>query len=186
MKPRLVIAVLLVLALLVPLQMFGSDMKVMCTQALKGTMAKLGPMYERETGDKLLITYGATAQMLPAINKSEPVDVIIVVKPTLAELAKSGKVVESSQIDIARSGVGIAIRHGSGGPILVRLMLSRKHCLLPGQSPTQKTPADGGTSAIHFAELIKKLGIEDELRPKTKFVPGGTSSAALVVSGEAT
>lgn len=79
-------------------------------------MAKLVPMYERDTGDKLLITYGATAQLLPAINKGEPVDVIIVVKPTLAEMAKTGKVVESSQMDIARSGVGIAIRRGSVRP----------------------------------------------------------------------
>ena len=184
MKPRFVIAVLLVLALLVPLQMSGSDIKVMCTQALKGTMAKLVPMYERETGDKLLITYGATAQLLPAINRGEPVDVIIVVKPTLGELAKSGKVVVSSQIDIARSGVGIAIRRGSARPDISTVDAFKK-TLLAARSIAYTNPADGGTSAVYFAELIKKLGIEDQLRPKTKFAPGGTSSAALVVSGEA-
>jgi molybdate transport system substrate-binding protein len=162
----------------------ASDVKVMCTQALKGTMAKLGPLYERETGNKLLITYGATAQLLPAINKGEPVDVIIVVKPMLAELAKSGKVVESSQVDIARSGVGIAIRPGSVRPD-ISTVDAFKNTLLAARSIAYTNPADGGLSAVHFAELINKLGIADQLRPKTKFAPGGTSSAALVVSGEA-
>jgi molybdate transport system substrate-binding protein len=57
--------------------------------------------------------------------------------------------------------------------------------LLAAKSIAYTNPADGGTSAVYFAELIKKLGIAEQLRPKTKFAPGGTSSGILVASGEA-
>jgi len=163
---------------------FGSEIRVICTQALKGTMAKIGPQYERETGDKLLITYGATAQLLTHINKGESFDVIIVVSQALADLAKSGKVVDSSRADVARSGIGVAIRRGGQRPDITTVDAFKK-TLLAAKSIAYTNPADGGTSAVYFAELIKKLGIAEQLRPKTKFVPGGTSSGTLVASGEA-
>jgi molybdate transport system substrate-binding protein len=163
---------------------FGSEIRVICTQALKGTMAKIGPQYERETGDKLLITYGATAQLLTHINKGESVDVIIVVSQALADLAKSGKVVDSSRADVARSGIGVAIRRGGPRPDITTVDAFKK-TLLAAKSIAYTNPADGGTSAVYFAELIKKLGIAEQFRPKTKFVPGGTSSGTLVASGEA-
>jgi molybdate transport system substrate-binding protein len=141
-------------------------------------MAKIGPQYERETGDKLLITYGATAQLLTHINKGESVDVIIVVSQALADL------VDSSRADVARSGIGVAIRRGGPRPDITTVDAFKK-TLLAAKSIAYTNPADGGTSAVYFAELIKKLGIAEQFRPKTKFVPGGTSSGTLVASGEA-
>jgi molybdate transport system substrate-binding protein len=163
---------------------FGSEIKVICTQALKGTMAKIGPQYERETGDKLLITYGATAQLLTHINEGESFDVIIVVRQALADLAKSGKIVDSSRTDVARSGIGVAVRREGPRPDITTVDAFKK-TLLAAKSIAYTNPADGGTSAVYFAELIKKLGIAEQLRPKTKFAPGGTSSGILVASGEA-
>ena len=163
---------------------FSSEIRVMCTQALKGMMAKLGPQYVRDTGDKLLITYGPTAQLLTHINKNESVDVIIVVSQALADLAKSGKVMESGRTDIARSGIGVAIRRGEPRPDITTVDAFKK-TLLAAKSIAYTNPADGGASAVYFAELLKKLGIAEQLRPKTKFAPAGTSSGTLVASGEA-
>jgi molybdate transport system substrate-binding protein len=162
----------------------AAEIKVLCTQALKGTMAKLGPQYESKTGDKLLITYGATGQLLARLNQGEPVDVIIVTGPALADLAKSGKVVDSSRADVARSGIGVAIRRGAPR-IDISTVDAFKKTLLAAKYITYTDPAAGGASAVYFVELIKKLGIAEQLAPKTKLAPGGTSSAALVVSGEA-
>jgi molybdate transport system substrate-binding protein len=162
----------------------AAEIKVLCTQALKGTMAKLGPQYESKTGDKLLVTYGATDQLLTRVNQGDPVDVIIVTGPALAGLAKSEKVVDSSRTDIARSGIGVAVRHGATPPDISTVEAFKKS-LLAAKSITYTNPADGGASAVYFVELIKKLGIAEQLQPKTKFAPGGTSSGALVARGEA-
>jgi hypothetical protein len=44
---RVIATVVLILA--ISPAAFGSDIRVMCTTALTGTMAKLAPQYERET-----------------------------------------------------------------------------------------------------------------------------------------
>lgn len=175
---------IVVLILAISPAAFGSDIRVMCTTALTGTMAKLAPEYERETGDKLLITYGATAGLLARVNRGERFDVFVATSKALSDLAKSGKVMESGRIDVARSGIGIAIRRGGPRPD-ISTVEAFKASLLAAKSIAYTNPADGGASSVYFAELIKKMGIADQLRPKTKFAPGGTSSATLVASGEA-
>jgi hypothetical protein len=57
--------------------------------------------------------------------------------------------------------------------------------LLAAKSISYTNPVDGGFSGVYFAELIKRLGITEKLAPKTKLARGGTSSGALVASGEA-
>ena len=184
MKPRFVIAMLLVLALAVPFQMSGSDIRVMCSTALRGTMLKAGSQYERESGDKLLIAYGTTPQLLARINQGELADVVIMGSQFLADLATSGKVVDSSRIDLAQSGIGVAIRRGAPKPDISTIDAFKKS-LLAAKSIGYTNPADGGVSAVYFAELIKKFGMAEQLRPKTRLAPGGTSAASLAASGKA-
>ncbi len=163
---------------------FASDIRVMCTTAFKGTLEKVRPQYERESGDKLLITYDATAGLLNRVNKGEPFDVFIAVTQAVGDLAKAGKVVDSSRVDVARSGIGIAVRQGAPKPDL-RTVEALKKSLLAAKAITYTDPAYGGASSVYFAELVKKMGIAEQLLPKTKLALGGTSSAVLVVSGQA-
>jgi molybdate transport system substrate-binding protein len=162
----------------------SSEITMMCTLALKGAMAKLGPQYEHETGDKLLITYGSTRGLLDRINKREAVDVVIVTKTALADLLKQGKVEELGHTDVAQSGIGVAIRRGGTRPDISTLD-AFKRSLLAAKSVASTNPADGGASGIYFGKLIERLGIAEQLGPKIKFAPGGTSSGLLVASGEA-
>lgn len=94
----------------------GSRITMLCTLALKEAMAKLGTQYENETGDRLLITYGSTRALFNRIDKGEAADVVIVTNAALADLLKQGKVVEPGHADVARSGIGVAIRYGGPCP----------------------------------------------------------------------
>jgi molybdate transport system substrate-binding protein len=178
------IVLLLLGSVVFPSHAFSSEIKVFCTQALKGVMANVGPQFERETGNKLVITYGATGGLVNQVNKGEAFDVIIVVKPALENLAKQGKVVEQSRTDVARAGVGVAIRRGAARPD-ISTVEAFKRTLLNAKSISYTNPAEGGTSGIYIAEVIKKLGLAEQLAPKTKLAPGGTSSGTIVAAGDA-
>ena len=56
--------------------------------------------------------------------------------------------------------------------------------LLAGKSVVYADPAKGGASGVHFAKVLEKLGIADEMKPKTTLVPGA-QAAEVVFRGEA-
>lgn len=178
------IALLLVSSVVFPSCAFGSDIRVFCTQGLTGVMTKLGPQFERESGNKLIVTYGPTGGLVGRVNRGEDFDVVIVSNTALAELAKQGKVIDQSRTDIARAGIGVAIRRGAARPDISSVE-AFKETLLNAKSIAYTNPADGGLSGVYTAEVIKKLGIAEEVAPKTKLARGGTSSGVLVASGEA-
>lgn len=147
-------------------------------------MAKLGPQFEHETGNKLIIIYSGTGGLLDRIKKGEAADVIIVTAPAVDNLAKQGKIVEQSRTAIAQTGVGIAIRRGAPRPDISSAE-ALKRTLLAAKSVAYSDPAGGGASGIIFAQVVEKLGIAEQLKPKTKLIPAGGSSGALAASGEA-
>jgi molybdate transport system substrate-binding protein len=178
------IALLLLGSLALSSNAFGSEIKVFCTQAFTGVMAKLGPQFERETGNKLIFTYGATGGLVARVNNGEAFDVIIGTKSAVENLAKAGKVVDQGRTDIALAGIGVAVRRGAPKPDISSVE-AFKRALLNAKFIAYTNPADGGASGIYVADLIKKLGMADQLAPKTKLAKGGTSSGTLVASGDA-
>jgi molybdate transport system substrate-binding protein len=60
-----------------------------------------------------------------------------------------------------------------------------KRALLSSASIAYSDPASGGASGIHFSEVVKRLGLAEELRAKTKLVPNGGNVGEVVASGGA-
>ncbi len=178
-----VIALVLIAGLWIPSNAFGSEIKVLCTSALTGAMEKLGPRFERETGSKLVIGYGATGSILNRFKNGEAADVVIVTAPALDTVVKLGKIVASGGTAIAQTGVGIAIRRGAPRPDISSAE-ALKRTLLAAKSIAYSDPAGGGVSGIIFAQVVEKLGIAEQLKSKTKLIPAGGSSGALAASGE--
>lgn len=169
---------------LTPLSVPAAELKVFCTQALTGTFAKLGPQFERETGTKLVMTYGATAGLIERVAKGETFDVAVLTKPAMDDLVKQGKVAARASVDVARAGIGVAMRPGARRPDLSSTE-AFKTTMLNANSVTYTDPAGGGGSGVYAGELMKRLGIVEQMMPKTKLAAAGTSSARFVASGEA-
>jgi len=59
-----------------------------------------------------------------------------------------------------------------------------KRTLIAVRSVSYSDPAFGGASGVHFAKVIERLGIADEMKGKTRFPPEGGFTARLLVTGE--
>jgi molybdate transport system substrate-binding protein len=99
----------------------------------------------------------------------------------LQVLGKAGKT--GAGIDIARVGVGVAVKEGAAKPALATTEDFKK-ALLAAKGVAYIDPASGGSSGIYVAGLLDKLGIADQIRPKSFLAKGGYS-ADRIVSGEA-
>jgi molybdate transport system substrate-binding protein len=58
-----------------------------------------------------------------------------------------------------------------------------KRSLLAANSVAYSDPAKGGASGIHFARVLDRLGIAEQMKPKSKLT--GPDSADFVARGEA-
>jgi molybdate transport system substrate-binding protein len=181
---RIVIGLLLIVVVAGSSTAFGAEIRVFCTFGLQGAITQLRPQFERETGHKLILTFGPTGGVAARVKNGEPFDVVIVSQTALADLIKLGKVVEQGRTDIARVGISVAIRRGAARPDISSVE-SFKAALLAAKSISYTNPVDGGFSGVYLAELFKRLGMAEKLAPKTKLARGGTSSGVLVAAGEA-
>jgi molybdate transport system substrate-binding protein len=106
---------------------------------------------------------------------------VIILTPSLInELIKQGKVADGSAVNVARAGIGVAVKKGAPRPDISSVD-AFKRALLNAKSIAYTT---AGQSGLQFAKVIENLGIADQVKAKGKTVPGG-SAGELIVKGEA-
>ena len=152
----------------------AAEITLLCSNALKSVIEELGPGFEKTSGHKLKAEYGSTGPLKAMIEKGQAFDVAILGVEATDELLKSGKLAANSRADIARSGMGVAIRKGAPKPGLGTTQ-AFKQALLNAQTISY---SDGGLSGIYLKGLLERLGIAEQLKSKTRFGRGGEMVSA--------
>ncbi len=161
-----------------------AEIKVLSVNAIQTVMEDLGPKFERATRHKLVITFATLGGAVKLVEGGETADVIIIPRQGIDDLVKDTKVDGGSVTVIARSGLGVAVRKGASKPD-VSSAEALKHTLLAAKSITYSDPANGGASGIHFAKVLERLGIVNEIKPKTFLAKPGDETAVWVANGKA-
>jgi len=163
----------------------AAEIDAMITTAMKAAVDELAPPFERANGHVLRITYGPSGGLARRLNGGEGADLIVVDSQVLDELIKQGKVAPG-RTDVARTGIGIAVRKGAPKPDVSSPEALRR-ALLAAKSIAHTAPAGGGVTAAHVMGVFAKLGIAAEVAPKVKLAAGGPNGrvSVLVSSGEA-
>src|SRR5262245_47498294 len=94
----------------------AAEVKVITSVGVKAILEELVPQFERTTEHQLQITYGTSVPLRRQIDAGETFDVVILVPGMLDDLVKQGKVAAGTNTDIAKSGIGVAIRAGASKP----------------------------------------------------------------------
>jgi molybdate transport system substrate-binding protein len=159
----------------------AAEIKALVSNALKSTMEEAAPQFEKASGHKLAITFGAAAELKAAIEKGAPVDIAILTTATTDDLVKEGKLIAAGRVDIARAGAGVAARKGAPKPDISTTegfkdaMLDAKSIAFVGT----------GASAPYIKSLFDRLGIADQVQSKLKVLPASNPAANAVANGEA-
>ena len=156
-------------------------MKVLCTNGVKSVMLDLFPAFERTSGTKLVITWGSTNGLMKELETGASGDLAILTAETIDDLIKRGKVVAGSRVDLARSGIGIAVRKGAGKPD-IGTADALKHALLAAKSVAHSKT---GLSGIYFPTVLARLGIADAMKSKIVIPEPGNPVGDVVANGDA-
>jgi molybdate transport system substrate-binding protein len=156
-------------------------MKVLCTNGLKTVMLDLAPAFERTSGTKLAITWGSAAGLVKELEAGAAADLVILTAEAIDDLIKRGKVVAGSRVDLARSGIGIAVRKGASKPDIGSPDALKQTLLAAKSVAHSKT----GMSGIYFPTVLARLGITDAMQSKIVMPEPGTPVGDVVAKGEA-
>ena len=161
-----------------------AQLTVYSTIGVRSAAEHLFSQFETASGHTLAVTWGTAPMLVRRVEGGETADVLILSRAGLDTLSKQGKVVPGSEVPLASSGVGIAVKAGAPKPD-ISTAEALKRTLLDAKSIAYSEPSAGGASGVYFEKLLERMGIAAEMRPKTKYPPAGGFSATLLVSGEA-
>ena len=94
----------------------AADIKVLGTPGVREFYAELVTQFEKETGHKVSTVWAGTVDVTKRITGGETVDLVIMARNSLEELTRLGKIVPGSRVDVAKSGIGLAVRAGAPRP----------------------------------------------------------------------
>jgi molybdate transport system substrate-binding protein len=101
----------------------------------------------------------------------------------LPEVIASGNVIESTATPLASVAVGVAVKKGSPRPDISSTEAVKK-MLLSAKSIVCPDGATGAAAGVSINEMLKRLGIDDQIEPKLTRPhgtgPGGAGGGAVV------
>ena len=158
----------------------AAEIKVLCSNSTHAVMDELVPEFERASGHKVAVSYDPAKIMLQRIQRGETADLAILGAPAIDDLTKQGKIAAGSRRDLARCGIGVAVLAGAPKPDIGSVE-AFKRALLNAKSVAH---TESGVSGMHFAGLIERLGIAEQMKARARMQPGGLVGE-LVARGEA-
>jgi molybdate transport system substrate-binding protein len=155
---------------------------VRCTNGIKEAMLELVPAFERAQGAKVAVSYGSTKAIADEINGGAGADLAILTAEAIDGLVQNGKVRAGSRVDLARSGIGVAVRKGAPRPD-ISTPEAFKRALLAARKVAYSRM---GVSGIYFANtIVPRLGIAEEMKSRSVIPEPGTPVGTLVANGQA-
>jgi molybdate transport system substrate-binding protein len=182
-RARNAIVVIIATLLMCPLAA-SAQLKVLISGGFSGPYEKLLPEFERTTGIKVTTGSGSSQGTGPQtigaqLARGVPTDVVILSREGLTELIAAHRIAAGTDVDLARTPIGVAVRAGAAKPDVSTVEAFKQVVL-----KARLVAVPSSTSGIFLRdEVFPRLGIADKVR--FKLTPRGTGAAAMVAAGEA-
>jgi molybdate transport system substrate-binding protein len=144
-------------------------------------LRELGQEFERASGHKLVFRFGTTPELIKLATSGGPFDLGVVPREVFKDAAAQAQFVSGPTINIARVGLGVAVRSGDPKPD-ISTPEALKQTLLKAQSIATLPESAAGAQVLRAFE---RLGISEAMKAKTKAQIGPAQIVQVVAKGEA-
>lgn len=165
--------------------MSENALQVTVAGAYEHVINDLAPVFRQETGCALVLSVANAAGVIKRIEAKEAADVVLTSAAGIAHLVAAGLADAGTATEIARVGLGIAVRSGDALPDLSNAAAVRAALTSPPRVAVID-PNGGGTSGPLIAKLFERLGIAREMNERGVLSKTGKDVVRAVASGEAT
>jgi molybdate transport system substrate-binding protein len=152
---------------------------VIASNAVKEALAELVPEFERASPHRVVTAWGGTPDISARIGGGEVLDLVILPAARIDALIAQGRLRGGSRVDIARSGIGVAVRAGTRKPD-ISSAVALKTALLAARAIVLSS----GPSSLYLADLFQQMGIAAAIGAKIVQIGPGLPVAAELARGE--
>jgi len=157
----------------------AAEVKVLSGGAVEPGLEAFAHEAKRETGHDLNILFNTTPQMIKRLAAGEIFDIVIAPPAAIDREIKDGRVIADGRVPVGRVGAGILVRTGAPLPD-VATVDALKNALLSADSIVYNTASSG----LYLDKLFAKIGILDQIKPKTTRYANGASVMEHVIKGK--
>src|SRR4051794_5129527 len=175
------VASMLGLALLLSPNLHAAELNVLAGGAMTGPMRELGAQFERVSGHKLAFRFGTTPELIKLATNGGPFDLAVVPVEVFKDADARARFAAGPTIDIARVGLGVAVRAGAPKPD-IGTSDALKQTLLKAQSIATIPASAAGAQVL---KVFERLGIGEEIKARIKPQAAPAALVQAVANGEA-
>jgi molybdate transport system substrate-binding protein len=157
-------------------------LRILSGGAANGLINAVRARFAAETGLTIEGDFGAVGAMRDRVTKGEPVDLVILTRAIVDDLARQGLVDPDSVADIGEVVTGVAVVASAPKPDISRAEALR--AALAEASAIYVPDTTKATAGIHVARTIEKLGLKPSIGPRLREFPNGqTAMKAMAADG---
>jgi molybdate transport system substrate-binding protein len=146
-------------------------MNILCAGAAQGVIKAIEAEFLKTTGERVNARFGSVGVLKEAVLAGEPCDVLIVTAAMTAALQRESRLMIGSEAPVGRVRVGIAVPQGAPLPDISTPDALKARLLAAGAIYFPETQR--ATAGIHFATVLAKLGIAEEVSGRLYTFPSG-------------
>ena len=159
----------------------AAELQVLAGGAMTAPLKELVAGFESASGHKLVIRFGTTPDLIQLATTGGPFDLGVVPREVLKDTAAQAQFVAGPTTDIARVGLGVAVRSGAPRPE-ISTPEALKQSLLKAQS-IASIPASAAGAQVFG--VFERLGIGEPMKAKTKAQATPAQVVQAVANGDA-
>src|SRR5437868_4579310 len=159
----------------------AAELQVLAGGAMTAPMKEIATQFESATGHKVVFRFGTTPELIKLVTTGGPFDLAVVPREVFKDAAAQAQFASGPTTDIARVGLGVAVRSGAPKPD-IRTPDALKQTLLKAQSIASIPESAAGNQVLR---VFEHLGISEAMKAKMK--PQGAPALLVkaVANGDA-
>ncbi len=162
-----------------PAQAVAEPITGIASMATRHLLSELAAAYQQRSGQRVVVESVGGVDAALRVESGEAFDFVVLAAEAIDKLAAVGRVDPDTRIDVARSGVAIAVRAGAQCPDVGTEQAVRDAVLA-----VRTIGYSTGPSGKHLARLFERWGIADIIAPRVVEAPPGVPVASLMASGK--
>jgi molybdate transport system substrate-binding protein len=156
----------------------AAEIKVLSAGAIEPGLKAAAAAFQKASGHQVAITFNTAPQIRKRLESGEVHDVVLAPPAVIDEFAKAGKL-SQERANVGRVGLGAAVRPGAPAPDLSSAEALKKSVL-----DAESIVFNRASTGIYFENLLKKMGIYDQVEKKTTRYADGAAVMEHVLKGK--
>jgi len=147
--------------------------------ATRQVLTELAQAYAQRTGVQVKLESVGGVDAAQRVAAGEPFDFVVLAADAIGKLLAGGQAVAGSRVDLAESGVAVAVRAGTPRPDI-----SSEEALKRAVLAAATVGYSTGPSGVALVKLFARWGIAQDLQGRLVQAPPGLPVGALVARGD--